>query len=322
MRSALLAVLGHDLEEAQRLLTAAVTMDSSNIEAYVALARVYRAQGEVGRAIRLHQNLLLRADLNSGQLVEALVDLAGDLRAGGFVQRAIASYEEALGHAPRHRDALEALVALYEEAGEHDKALAMSRRLTRVDPTGATQRESALRVNLAEAALAKGQADPARRALKKALRVDKASARGWLALGDVEAERGKSRAALAAWARVPGIDRTYGPEVYPKLAATYAALGRPRDFEGYLRGLIESDPEDPHARLALTRALAARGDVDDALVVLRELLSLHPDELEARATLARLLMASGREAELASALNGLIEAMEHRGVLRESEKLG
>jgi lipopolysaccharide biosynthesis regulator YciM len=322
MRSALLAVLDQDLEEAERLLTAAVSMDSSNIEAYVALARIYRAQGEVGRAIRLHQNLLLRADLSPAQLVEALVDLAGDLRAGGFVQRAIASYEEALGHDPRRRGALEALVALYEEAGEHDKALAMSRRLSRIDATGATERESALRVNLAEAALAEGQAESARRALKKALRVDKTSVRGWLALGDVEAERGKAKAALASWARVPSIDRAYGPEVYPKLAATYAALERPRDFEGYLRGLIEEEPEDPHARLALARALAARGETDDALVVLQEVLALSPDDLEARATLARLLMSSGPGGDLASALSGLIEAMEHRGILRESEKLG
>ena len=97
MRSALLAVLAHDLEEAERLLTAAVKLDPRNVEPYVALARVFRNQGEIGRAIRLHQNVLLRAELGPGQQVDALLDLAADLEAGGFVQRAIASYEEALG---------------------------------------------------------------------------------------------------------------------------------------------------------------------------------------------------------------------------------
>jgi lipopolysaccharide biosynthesis regulator YciM len=322
MRSALLAVLSHDFEEAERLLSAAISLDSSNVEAYVALARVYRARGEVGRAIRLHQNLLLRSDLSGEQLVDALVDLAGDLRAGGFTQRAIASFEEALGHDARRSDALRALLDLYRMTGESEKALAVSRRLARIDPSGATERESGLRIDLAEASLAEGHTDAARRALKEALRADKNSVRGWLVLGNAEAERGKPKAALAAWARVPGIDRARGPEVYPRLAATYAALEKARDFEGYLRGLIEADPDDPHARLALARALAARGDAGDAISVLRDLLSLQPHDLEARATLAQVLISTGRTGELDSALTGLIEALEHRGVLRESEKLG
>lgn len=322
MRSALLAVLAHDYDEAERLLVAAVEMNPRGVEPFIALARVFRARGEVGRAIRLHQNLLLRADLAPAQLVDALVDLAADLEAGGFDQRAIASYEEALGHDSKRIDALTALVGLYEQQGEHGKALETSRRLARVDPTGAPERESAVRITLAEAALADGQLDQARRALKKALRIDAGSARGWIALGSVEAERGKPKAALAAWARVPRIDRAYGPDVYTRLAATYAALDRARDFEDYLRGLIEEEPEDPHARLALARALAARGGADDAMVVLRELIDQHPDDLDGRATLCRLLLASGREAESPPELAGLLEALERRGILREAEKLG
>ena len=67
---------------------------------------------------------------------------------------------------------------------------------------------------------------------------------------------------------------------------------------------------------------AARGDTDDSVSTLRDLLSRHPDDLEARATLARVFGAAGRSAELPTALGDLLEAMERRGVLRESEKLG
>ena len=45
--------------------------------------------------------------------------------------------------------------------------------------------------------------------------VDQTSVRGWVALGNVEAERGKAKAALTAWSRVPAIDRAFsaaGPE--------------------------------------------------------------------------------------------------------------
>ena len=36
---------------------------------------------------------------------------------------------------------------------------------------------------------------------------------------------------LAAWERIPRLDRRAGPRVYRQLAATYAALGRARDYE-------------------------------------------------------------------------------------------
>lgn len=322
MRSALLAVLARDFDEAERLLVAAVELDPRSVDPFIALARVFREKGEIGRAIRLHQNLLLRADLSPAQMVDALIDLAGDLEAGGFVQRAIASYEEALGHDAGRAEALRALLRLYEGEGRYDQALSASRKLSRLKGQGGPQRDSALRVGAAEAALSDGNLDQARRALKKALRVEPSSARAWIALGRVEAERGKPKAALAAWARVPQIDRAQGPEVYPRLAATYAALDRARDFEGYLRGLIQEAPEDPHAPLALARALAARGEAEEAVRVLRELMDHHPDDLEARAVLCRALLASGRDAELPAELGGLLEALERCGVLRDSEKLG
>ncbi len=53
-----------------------------------ALARLYRQQGEFGRAIQLHQNLLLRRDLDAEQRIEVLGELAEDFRKAGFLRRA------------------------------------------------------------------------------------------------------------------------------------------------------------------------------------------------------------------------------------------
>ncbi len=63
MRSALLATLDRDLDRAEELLSRAVRIDSSGVEPFVALGRLFRMRGEIGRAIRIHQNLLLRPEL-------------------------------------------------------------------------------------------------------------------------------------------------------------------------------------------------------------------------------------------------------------------
>ena len=131
-RAALLAVLDRDNERAEELLVASVELDSNGVEPYLALARFYRMRGDIGRAIRLHQQLLLRRDLDRAQRITCLADLAADFKQGGFLQRAIASYEEVLERDANHVIALRALVKLFVDARDHVRAIEMQRRLTRV----------------------------------------------------------------------------------------------------------------------------------------------------------------------------------------------
>ena len=83
VRKALRCVLEGNLDTAEDLLSRAVRIDSDQVDAYLSLARLYRLRGEIGRAIRVHQNLLLRKDLQSEHRDEALLGLAGDEGARG-----------------------------------------------------------------------------------------------------------------------------------------------------------------------------------------------------------------------------------------------
>jgi lipopolysaccharide biosynthesis regulator YciM len=312
LRGALLAVLDRDHDEAERMIAAAVRFDSEAVEPYLALARLFRLRGEIGRAIRVHQNLLLRLDPASPHGLTALADLAADFRAGGFLRRAIASYEDLLAHDPKHDGALRALVQLHAEARDFERAIELARRLAKVEGGSSGEAEARLRVDMAEAAVAEGRSEDARKAVKQALRRDKTSARAWLLLGALEAERQKPKAALAAWEKVARLDRASGPSVYPQLEATYAALERAGDFEKYLRELLEERPEDKGARLALARHLAARGSADDSIAELHRILEREPDHVEARSTLGRLLLSEHRDAEAIKEYGELLDALERR----------
>ncbi len=318
LRSALLAVLDRNYDEAERMLVAAVRLDSEAVEPYLALARLFRVRGEIGRAIRIHQNLLLRLDPTSPHGRTALADLAADFRAGGFLRRAIASYEDLLGHDPRHEVALRELVGLHAEARDFDRAIELARRLAKLEQGTAGQAEAQLRVDMAEAAVAEGRSDDARKAVKQALRKDKTCSRAWRLLGSLEAERQRSKAALAAWEKVPRLERASGPSVYPQLEATYAALDRPGDFGTYLRGLLEERPDDPGARLALARHLAARGEIEESIAELRRILEGQPDQAEARSTLGRLLLSEHRDAEAIKEYGELLDVLERRGSAEEA----
>jgi lipopolysaccharide biosynthesis regulator YciM len=310
LRRALHAVLDHDLAAAEQLLGDAVRHDSNEIDGYLALARIFRSRGEIGRAIHLHQNLLLRRDLSSDARFAALLGLAEDFREGGFLRRAIAAYEEVLVRAPRDARALRAVVKLLVDAREPRRAIPLARRLARVEGRSARDVEAAVWIELADVEQSEGHAPVARKALLRALKLDPRSVRAWIALGEVAAELGRARDALAAWRRVPEVDRRAGPLVYPRLAATFAALGRAREFEDWLRDLLASDGDDPGARLALARALAARGAIEDALGEVRTVLEQDPTHLDAHVARGRILLAEGREAEVVKAHETLLGVLE------------
>ncbi len=311
-RRALLAVLEGDTDRAEALISEAVRVDSEDVEPYRSLARLYRQRGEVGRAIRIHQNLLLRRDLEPADRNAVLAELAADFRQGGFLKRAIASYQEVLAHEPRNRDALAALTELLGEARDHAGALAAARRLERVTRQRDPARESRLWLRLAEAEHAEGRHDAARKAVKRALRRDGENADARILLGTLEAERGKNKAALAAWREVASRGGPRAADVYPRIRAGFGALGRARDYETFLRGLLADRPDDAAARIALAQALAVRGEVDPAVLELRRVLDNRPQHDEARVALGRLLLEVGRDADALKAYGELLEQLAGR----------
>jgi lipopolysaccharide biosynthesis regulator YciM len=320
LRAALLAILDRDYGRADELLAAAVRLDPDDIDVYLALARLYRVRGETGRAIRVHQNLLLRGDLDPDQRATVLCDLGADFVQGGYLRRAIASYDEVVANDKRHVPALRALVGLLPQVHELPRALELAGRLTRRvrDGSGAST-EAELYVKMSEAARDDEDFDASRKAASKALRKDRNNAAAWVLLGEAESARGRKKAALAAWWRVPSLG--CGPLVYPLLQTTYAALGRTEEFEALLTQSLNDQPENAEARRALAKQLIARGDTEAAVDQLRTLLEHDENDLQARAELGRLLVSraeAGARAggvELAGEYTALIDALSRIGLV-------
>jgi lipopolysaccharide biosynthesis regulator YciM len=313
LRAAVLAVLDRDFDEAEALLISVAESDSEAVEPYLALARIYRARGEIGRSIRLHQNLLLRLDPGSPSGRDALAGLAADFQRGGFLRRAIAAWEELLTHDPRHLEAHRALARLLVDAREYERAIEVTYALAKLEGGNGRAAEAELRTRIAEVAQSEGRSEEARKAVKKALRRDKKCVSAWILLGELESERGRNKAALAAWSKVPALDASRAGEVYPKLEATWAALEKPREFESALRRILEERPDDVTARIALARHLEARGDVDAAVSELRGLLERRPEEMAVRTALGRMLLSAGRDGEALKDFSALLDVLDRPG---------
>jgi lipopolysaccharide biosynthesis regulator YciM len=272
-----------------------VEMDSTDLDVYHALARVYRQQGSIGRAIRMHQNLLLRGDLPAEQRQDALFELARDFDAGGFKERA----------------------GLSQELREFPRALTLIKRLRRLDRPVADAVEVSLLVAYAQSQLDEGEHEGARSTVKRCLRRFKTCGAAWELLGQIEVERGKDAKALDAWCRGAVADPEIGAALYPKIEAGFAARGKPRDYWKFLTGILAKRPMDLTARIAVARTLVSRGKSREAIEELSRAIEVAPDHAGLRVELGRELLASGQETEALKAYTGLLDAME-RGAFASS----
>src|SRR5215216_224301 len=65
-----------------------VKVDPQTVELHFALGSLFRRRGELERAIRMHQNLAERTDLQQDQKLAALFELAQDYLKAGLLDRA------------------------------------------------------------------------------------------------------------------------------------------------------------------------------------------------------------------------------------------
>lgn len=318
-RRSLRASIDGDWQAAETWLERIVEADSEDLDAVHALANLYRHHGDVGRSLRMHQNLLLRGDLSRKERAEALLELARDFEFGGYKERAAATYEEILGTQPRNPEVLERLVSLLHDLREFPRARELVRRLRRRDRELGDRLESQLHLSQAQTYWQEGDHGAARRAIKRCLRRDKACGLAWSILGELEAERGKTSKALAAWKRGAEIDESVASMLFPKIAASFAARAKPREFDTYLSRIIEDRPSDPAPRIALARAQASRGDSGAALETLARAIELAPEHSGLRAELGRQLIASGQDAEALKAYADLVDALDRAWIAVDPE---
>ena len=105
---------------------------SDAIDVYMALGEMFRSNGEIGRAVRIHQNLLARPDISREERLQAHYALGRDFHTGGLLDRALRHYNHALELQPDHLPSLEASLRIREQSHEWLLAEELLSRIERI----------------------------------------------------------------------------------------------------------------------------------------------------------------------------------------------
>ena len=218
-----------------------VKVDPQTVELHFALGSLFRRRGEVERAIRMHQNLVDRADLATEQRLTALYELAQDYLKAGLLDRAEDMFLKLEGTS-YEQSALKFLLEIYEQEKDWMKAIDASRRMDAV--TGhSSQREIAhFYCELGQSEMTHSRPERARGYLDEALNVNRKCARAYLLLGDLALQQGKTAEAIDCWKRIEGQNPAYLPLAAERFLGAYRQLGRLDEGVSLLRGYLASYP--------------------------------------------------------------------------------
>ena len=183
-----------------------VRVDPETVELHFALGKLFRQRGENDRAIRVHQSLLDRADLDPKAREQALFELGLDFLKAGLLDRADQAFSR-LESGSRAEQALRHRLEIAELVRDWPLAMSLAARLPVVGSAGKDSRRSIIHFHceLAAKAMAAGDAagfDRAAGHLTDAETIGADHPRVVLMRAELAMLRGDPEQALQAWERL------------------------------------------------------------------------------------------------------------------------
>lgn len=268
-------LLNEQPDKAIELFLHIAELDKDTFETQVALGHLFRRRGEVDRAIRLHQGLVQRPDLNDQQKVQALLALGEDYMRSGLLDRAETVFSDLAKIDQRAPQALRHLIGIYQAERDWDKAIENASRFEAATGESMGKLIGQFECELADKARAAGDVAGARAAIVRAYAADSTSVRAGIIEGNIELDAGNDAAAIRAFERAARHDADYLPEILPALLGCYERTGDTPGARAFLTEMSE------HYRgvapvLALTRLVEASQGVAVARAYLAQQLKDRP----------------------------------------------
>jgi lipopolysaccharide biosynthesis regulator YciM len=296
-RTALGHLTTNDLDAALDNLRRTVQTAHAPPDAYIKLGELLRARGEPVAALRVHQGLTVREDLQPAERQATLRALVEDHRALGQHADALRVLEQ-LAAQRRDGTVLRELARQSVLAGDSERAIVALREAQRHDPSLGRTEVAAFLAAAGAQLLQRDRAAEAKRVLQQALQSDDGCPLALDLLGDMAAAAGDHESALYYWQKLVFAGAPPGASVHEKLERVYFELGKFGDVERVYAQLLEKRPRDLDTLLAAARIALKKGEADDAERLLRAAMEAAPGSRAAFDMLAGLWLDEGKNREV------------------------
>jgi lipopolysaccharide biosynthesis regulator YciM len=128
-------LLNEQADKAINLFSEIVQVDEETIETHLALGVLFRKQGKIDQAIKLHENIISKKELKEHHYYQTLEELAEDYYSAGLYDKSEEIFEKLIDIKNHKNSSLSKLMQIYEYTCEWDKALSTTEKLNAIDPS-------------------------------------------------------------------------------------------------------------------------------------------------------------------------------------------
>ena len=254
-----------------------LAVNKDTVSLHLSIGSHFRNKGETDRAILIHQNLLARPELPARYSPQVTLELAMDYLNAGLLDRAEALFHQLMGDREYGRRSATALIELYQQEREWEKAAQVAKTLTRGDADPATFKALAyITCELSDTALSRNDDRwTAQKLAKEALDYDRSCVRATLLLMKLQIRQGNFREAANQSLKIFDQNPEFGPEAIDRLMKLEREHGDVSRLYKKLRKLYEQYPSTS-LLLALVESVERSSGRPAAIDLLRMELETRP----------------------------------------------
>lgn len=253
-------LLNEETDKAVDVFVKMLEVDSDTVETHLAVGKLFRRRGEVDRAIRIHQNLIARPQLERIQREQSLYELGQDYLSAGVLDRAERIFLELVNTKSYSAQALKTLIDIYQQEKDWENALNTAMKYESVAKHNMQQTIAHYHCEIADIAYHKRQFDVASTHLLKAFSADQSCVRSSLLQAKIHVQREEYQEALRCLKKIKDQNPHYLSESIDLLASCYEKLGKEDELLVYLNNLVDEYPKVPVVLILAERIRKWKGD--------------------------------------------------------------
>ncbi|MBL4744019.1 MAG: lipopolysaccharide assembly protein LapB [Cycloclasticus sp.] len=242
-------------------------VDHETIEIHLALGTLFRQRGEVEKAIRLHQNLMARPQIDQETRLNVLNELGLDYMRAGLLDRAESIFIELEKNVSHKVQASKQLLSIFQQEKEWQQAITFAVKLESIN----VERQPVLLSHLhCEVAIENsGNKSVLNEQLKKALKIDQGCVRANV-IAAQEAMKSKDyKLALKIWLKIENQDIRFIPVFLNPILSCFDELNKPAKKFDFLANLQTNTQSSIVLKQFIEALLATKGR-GEVIAFLRE----------------------------------------------------
>lgn len=241
-------------DEQGKALDVFVKLVESNwdtIDTHFTLGKIYRKNGEMDKAIKIHQGLIARPSLPEHYRSKILLELGYDYLGAGWFDRAEGLFKEVLIQDEKSKEARHNLILIYQQEKDWFKAIEIADGLFSENPDMVGPMIAHYYCELAEMSKTKGDVSQLDIYANKAFKYDASCVRASILLAEQAKAAGDDKKAIKLFESIEKQDADSMLMVIDSMLECYENLSLQNKFYDYLLLL-----QDRHKHLFLQKIIA------------------------------------------------------------------